>query len=63
MKNTILVPTDAQLLFIAQTFLDTTLTTLGTRKNDRLDFHEVSVWGIDAALRAAYELGWKAAKE
>lgn len=63
MKNAILLPTDKQLLFIAQAHLKSNLTTLGTRKSDRLDFHEVSVWSIRDALQAAYELGWKAAKE
>ena len=29
--------------------------TLVTRKSDSLDFHEVSVWGIKAALEAACE--------
>jgi hypothetical protein len=31
--------------------------TLETRRSDRLDFHEVAVWQIEAALRAAYEAG------
>ena len=33
--------------------------TLEERKSDSLDFHECSVWGIQAALEAAYELGRK----
>ena len=33
--------------------------TLKTQNSDRLDFHEVSVWGISAALEAAYLLGRK----
>ena len=33
--------------------------TLKTQKSDRLDFHEVSVWGISEALEAAYLLGRK----
>lgn len=33
--------------------------TLETRNMDELDFHEVSVWGIKAALEAAYEAGRK----
>ena len=36
--------------------------TLETRMSDRLDFHEVSVWGIKDALLAAYELGRKNAE-
>ena len=31
--------------------------TLETRNSDSLDFHDVSVWGVEAALKAAYELG------
>ncbi len=37
--------------------------TLETRHSDRLDFHEVSVWGVKSALMAAYEAGRKAAKQ
>ena len=28
--------------------------TLETRHSDRMDFHEVSVWGVKSALMAAY---------
>lgn len=31
--------------------------TLCTRHSDRLDFHEVSVWGVRSALLAAYQAG------
>ena len=31
--------------------------TLHTRSNDSLDFHEVSVWSLKAAMDAAYRLG------
>ena len=31
--------------------------TLGTRNSDRLDFHDVSVWAVKAALQAAFEAG------
>lgn len=31
--------------------------TLEVRKMDRLDFHEVSVWQVEKALRAAYDAG------
>lgn len=40
---------------IAQDNLD--IETLKTRKSDELDFHEVAVWGIKAALIEAFELG------
>lgn len=31
--------------------------TLDERKSDSLDFRDVSVWSVEAALRAAYEAG------
>jgi len=31
--------------------------TLATRSSDRLDFHEVSVWGLKKALQAAFTAG------
>jgi hypothetical protein len=31
--------------------------TLEERKSDRLDFHNVSVWGVERALSAAYQAG------
>ena len=31
--------------------------TLATRNSDRLDFHDVSVWGVKSALMAAYQAG------
>jgi len=34
--------------------------TLQTQNSDRLDFHDVSVWGIEAALQAAYQAGLQA---
>jgi hypothetical protein len=37
--------------------------TLETRNSDRMDFHEVSVWGVRSALMAAYEAGRQAAKQ
>ncbi|HUM72678.1 MAG TPA: hypothetical protein PK667_00605 [Nitrosomonas europaea] len=36
---------------------------LETHNSDRLDFHEVSVWGVKSALIAAYEAGRQAAKQ
>ena len=49
---------DEALVKIATTILD--VETLDTRNSDRLDFHELSVWGIKAALEAAYAAGQKA---
>ena len=40
---------------IAQKHLD--IETLATRKSDRLDFHDVAVWSLKAALEAAYQAG------
>jgi arginase family enzyme len=37
--------------------------TLEERKRDCLDFHNVSVWGVQAALEAAYAAGLAAAKQ
>ena len=37
--------------------------TLEERKSVSLDFHEVSVWGVKAALEAAYAAGLAAARE
>lgn len=52
-------PLPQQLLAIVQKHFDLEISTLKTRNNDRMDFHEIAVWNIDAMLRAAYELGWK----
>ena len=46
---------------IAQTFLG--LETLDTRNSDRLDFHDLAVWNIKAALQAAFEAGKAAAEQ
>lgn len=46
---------------IAQTILG--LETLDTRNSDRLDFHDLAVWNIKAALQAAFEAGQKAGKK
>ena len=40
---------------IAITHLD--IPTLQTRRSDRLDFHEVSVWAVRSALKAAFDAG------
>lgn len=49
----------AQLEQVLQTIADEHLfiATLESRHSDRLDFHEVSVWGVKAALLAAFEAG------
>ena len=34
--------------------------TLVTQHSDRLDFHDVSVWGVKSALQAAFDAGLRA---
>ena len=48
-----------QQIALAHLFIET----LETRNSDRMDFHEVSVWGVKSALMAAYEAGRQAAKQ
>ncbi len=48
-------PIDQLLAQIAQQHLD--VETLETRRSDRLDFHDLAVWSIKAALEAAYQAG------
>lgn len=51
---------DALLTAIAKKHLH--LETLETRNSDSLDFQDVSVWGVKAALEAAFKAGKSAAK-
>jgi hypothetical protein len=51
---------DAQLLEIAQRQFR--IETLETQNWDRLDFHDVAVWAIRAALEEAFEAGRRAAE-
>lgn len=37
--------------------------TLKTQNRDRYDFHDLAVWNIEAALKAAFEAGQKASKK
>lgn len=46
---------DQQLQTIATDHLF--IETLEMRNSDRLDFHDVSVWAVKAALQAAFEAG------
>ncbi len=48
-----------QIKTIARKYLG--IKTLEERKSDSLDFHDVSVWGVQTALDAAYEAGRAAA--
>lgn len=49
---------DAVILEIAQRQFR--LETLETRNRDRLDFHDVAVWALRAALEDAFEAGRRA---
>jgi hypothetical protein len=44
-----------KLAHIAREYLH--IETLEIRGSDSLDFHDVSVWSVKAALQAAYQLG------
>jgi hypothetical protein len=54
-------PSEALLLEIATKHF--CLETLETRNSDSLDFHEVAVWSIRAALEAAFAAGVAAANK
>ena len=49
-------PSEALLLEVAAKHFHS-IETLETRNSDRLDFHDVAVWAIRAALEDAYEAG------
>ena len=53
-------PSEALLLEIATRHFHT-IETLETQNSDRLNFHDVAVWAIRAALEAAYAAGVAAA--
>jgi hypothetical protein len=53
-------PIDKGLEGIAKQHLK--LSTLETQKSDALDFHDLAVWQLRAALEAAYQAGLAAAK-
>ncbi len=54
-------PMDKELTRIAVEHL--WIETLETRHSDSLDFHDCSVWGLKAALEAAYQAGLAAGTE
>ena len=58
--KTATAPSDALLLEIATKHFHR-IETLQTQNSDRLDFHDVAVWAIRAALEAAYAAGATAA--
>ena len=47
--------TEKKFTLIAKEYLR--IETLETRRSDSLDFHDVSVWSVRAALEAAYKAG------
>ncbi|CAE6714911.1 DUF6900 domain-containing protein [Candidatus Nitrotoga fabula] len=53
--------TDQIIEMIAKKHFD--IQTLDTRYSDRLDFHDVAVWEVKAALQAAFEAGRQVARE
>ena len=53
-------PSEALLLEIAAKHFHS-IETLETRNSDRLDFHDVAVWAMRAALTEAYAAGLTAA--
>ena len=53
-------PSEALLLEIAAKHLH--IETLETRNSDSLDFHDVAVWSIRAALEAAFAAGQAATR-
>ena len=61
MSPTALSPDEIELLFESIALDHLFIDTLQTRHSDRLDFHEVSVWGVKRALQAAFEAGRNAA--
>ena len=50
-----MTPLNRILTNIALTHLN--IPTLRTRRSDRLDFHDVSVWAVRSALKAAFDAG------
>ena len=60
MTTTTKAPSEALLLEIAAKHFHS-IQTLETRNRDRLDFHDVAVWSIRAALKEAFKAGRRAA--
>jgi hypothetical protein len=54
--NPTVAPSEALLLEIATKHFHS-IETLETQNSDRLDFHDVAVWAIRAALEDAHEAG------
>ena len=59
--DTVLSPDEIELLFESIALDHLFIETLVTQHSDRLDFHDVSVWGVKSALQAAFDAGLHAA--
>ena len=59
--DTVLSPDEIELLFESIALDHLFIETLVTQHSDRLDFHDVSVWGVKSALQAAFDGGLRAA--
>ena len=60
-QPTALSPDEIELLFESIALDHLFIETLQTRHRDSLDFHDVSVWGVQSALQAAFDAGLRAA--
>ena len=60
-QPTALSPDEIELLLESIALDHLFIETLHTRHRDSLDFHDVSVWGVKSALRAAFDAGLRAA--
>ena len=58
---TTLPPDEIELLLESIALDHLFIETLVTQHSDRLDFHDVSVWGVKSALQAAFDAGLRAA--
>jgi hypothetical protein len=54
---TMTTPIDREALYLELAKKHFFIETLETRERDSLDFHDVAVWSIRAALEEAYEAG------
>ena len=60
-QPTALSPDEIELLLESIALDHLFIETLVTQHSDRLDFHDVSVWGVKSALQAAFDAGLRAA--
>ena len=60
-QPTALSPDEIELLLESIALDHLFIETLVTQHSDRLDFHDVSVWGVKSAMQAAFDAGLRAA--